>query len=310
MSGSKDNLVERLKGGAISPDQAVQEFAKSRSNVKFRPMDVAELEQQYDKEKRIREEAEANAIPFISRDFHPDFLLSQGLILVGARPGQSKSTTAANIVAGYLKASTKKALVISNEDSSETVYTRVACVLLEKSFTAYRNKRLSKSDEEKIRLQAKGLMNRLVVIASSAKYNMTRLEDVVAVLEYAETESEIGLVLLDYYQTVTLSEENLESFQVLKRLGSFLMEYGRRVPKPVIVMAQLKRDAGDTDAIEDRFQNDKTIFCHAYTAVEIRPDFATGLTTFIIHKERFGAVAQKTEVVMRYENGRYVADSL
>jgi hypothetical protein len=55
-------------------------------------------------------------------------------------------------------------------------------------------------------------------------------------------------------------------------------------------------------------QNDKTIFNHAFLAIEIEPDFETLTTKFTIHKDRFFGHTGK-EVQMEFKGGRYVFPS-
>ena len=251
---------------------------------------------------------ERNKQPFIFPGFTPegDFYLSQGLTLIGARSGHSKSTTASNILAGFLRYKPDTvALVISNEESTDAIIHRTACVLLEKSYMAFHCGSMLAKNAQEVRATAREILKRIVVVNDPA-WDTTCVENVQGILESA-TET-ANLVLIDYYQTINHSRDfpEQETFQVLKRFGAFIRDYGRRSTVPVAMLCQLSPPSSAPE-FQARVQNDKTIYNDAFSAVEIEPDFETKLTTFTIHKQRFG-VSQGTKVILRFENGRYVPE--
>jgi replicative DNA helicase len=308
-----DELLEQVQKGELSYDQAAE---------KVNSLDLGSLEtgrvyhrlhsdrrvQHYIENRDLRADMRRNRVPFISEDFCPGFWLSQGLTLVGALSGQSKSTTAANIIAGFLDSiDGKQIVVISNEEATDAILERVACIHLGLSYLARYNGELNHMDNEAIEDHARELTKR-VEIVPMADWDMSCLEDVKAVLNYVPKMGDIGLVVVDYLQTITHSrdEPSLETFQVSKKFGLFLKDFGRRVRVPIVVFAQLKPKS-DTSQIQDRFQNDRTIYNHAFNVIEIIPDFDTLMTTFTIHKGRFFN-KQGHEVVMKFNKGKYTME--
>lgn len=311
-----DTSLAKVREGVATPEEAIQEVLEQTSslpdvmqtNRTYRPKTREQRKLEYASDKELRLRTIQSSMPFISPKFGPDFKMSQGLILVCARPGQSKSTTAANVVAGVLDADqNKKALVITNEETAEATYNRIACVQLRKRFIDLHRGKMHRADKELVEDHVGLLFDSVEVIAGNSEYDMTTLEDVKAVMNHA-AQSDVGLVVLDYLQTVSFSRENehWEPFQVSKNLGFFLKEFGRRARVPVVVFAQLKPNS-EASEMQSRIQNDKTIYNHAFTVIEIVPDFETCVTSFVIHKDRFGSTKQGQEVQMKYKDGRYVS---
>lgn len=303
----KDPLIQDLQQGRIEPEAAVQ-TALERNRVSrssYVPQKKEDLKARYMSDREIRQKAIQASVPFIHRGFSPNYRLTQGLILVGALSGKSKSTTAANVVAGFLDHSSRRAIVINNEELAGDAYDRISCIQLKTSFDRYRQGKLGTASKEEIQDQSGLLMDRVEVIAGDTRYDMTAAEDVISVLEYAADQKDVGLIVLDYYQTVSHSKENFEwdSYRVLKYVGDFLREYGRRSVVPVVVFAQLKPKSDAAD-MQSRIQNDRTIYNQAFSVIEIRPDFETMVTTFEIHKDRYWGNAGR-EIQMRYVDGRY-----
>lgn len=262
----------------------------------------------YRRNKALRASILENRIPFISPQFDPDFFLCQGMTIVGAKSGESKSTTCANIVSGFVKHSpNKRVIVITNEEGPDAVIDRVSCVLIKRNYIDLYKGRMSSSDRQKIE-ETSIKLSETVEIVDDPTWDMSCLEDVIAVLEHA-AKNGVHMVIVDYLQTVTHSREHahLESYQVSKKLGLYLKDYGRRVGVPVIVFAQLKPKT-EGASIQDRIQNDKTIYNHAFNVIEVIPNFQTLITEFIIHKGRF-ELKQGKKIAMRFVNGRYELDS-
>jgi energy-coupling factor transporter ATP-binding protein EcfA2 len=295
-------------------EQATKPKFKSGAGMSKRtytPKDTKARMEQYDKDKQLRESTLKNKIPFINHDVSEGFYLSQGLVIVGGVSGRGKSTLAANMLAGFLDSQPRKhATVITNEETTEAVYNRTACVQLGAgySFFDFQKGRLPQAKEEMIAETAKTLALRMEVVDGEA-WDMTCLEDVVAVLEYAATNPDTGIVFLDYFQTVAFSRDNphMEPWQVLKKLGLYLKDYGRKVGIPVVVFAQLKTDNSSESKVEfkDRVEGDRTIYNHSFQSIEIKPDFDNLTSKFIIWKDRFG-YTQGREIEAAFEEGRFV----
>lgn len=298
---STQEIVQKVKDGELTPEQAVEQYAPSKRT--YAQTSIEERLKNYEKNKLIRTEILRNKIPFISETFLPNFYLSQGLVLVGAESGKSKSTTAANVIAGYLRATDGTAIVITNEEATDAIIERIACVLCKISYIDFYNKKLVHKDYNLVFETIPQVISRVEVVESGL-WDTAYIEDIQAVLETA-ARNKVGLVLIDYLQTITMSRDRpeLESFQISKKLGFYFKDYGKKNGVPVVVLAQLSTSS-EGRSMSDRVQNDKTIYNHSFIAIEVVPDFKTLSTTFKIHKTRFGDHSGQ-EVVMSYSGGRY-----
>ncbi len=306
------NNLKLLDGQGL--EKAVQEAQKKVTDAyhgrvtkrKYTPSSHETQMQQLDNNRELRLRARTKALPFIDPNLFSDFKLVQGLYLVCGQPGSGKTTTLANMLLTFVNTNPpKKAFVITNEEMPDALLARVACLMMGLNFNWYHQGRYSGQREKEVDAVANDLLRTIHVVSDPA-YDMSCLEDVQSVLEFARETGEVAMVLLDYYQTVTYSkDDSVEQVQVLKKLGFYLKEYGRSVDVPVVAFAQL-RPKSESQDIESRVQNDRTVYNHAHGVIEVSPDYDAGTTTFNVHKNRFGE-KQKDEILMRFDRGRYVA---
>ncbi len=209
------------------------------------------------------------------------------------------------MLAGFLQSvPNRTAIIVSNEEATDAIYERTACVLLEMNYIEMSKGTLSPKEESIIEQCIAEFIIPRVEVVEDGKFDMSYEEDVISVLETAACDR-VGLVIVDYHQCITQSrlKPESESFQVSKRLGIYLKNYGKIHGVPVIDFVQLSGGAEGAD-FASRVQNDKTLFNHAFLAVEIEPDFETLTTKFKVHKDRFFGHTGK-EVVMDFKGGRY-----
>jgi predicted ATP-dependent serine protease len=306
----KDMLIQDVRDGKVTPTEAFASFEKIsptqiRTGRIYEQKDQNERISQYRESRAIRRAIRANRVPFISKQFLPGMWLSQGLALVGAKSGRAKSTTASNVLSGFLRSvPDKSAIIISNEEATDAIYERTACILLELNYIELSKGNFSLSQEKAVEECIEQFIIPRVEVVEDGKFNMSYIEDVQSVLETAATDK-VGIVLVDYLQCITQSrnEPSLEAFQISKKLGLYFKEYGKQHGVPVVCFAQLSDGAAGAD-FAGRVQNDKTIYNHAFLAIEIEPDFETCTATFRVHKDRFFGNTGK-EVVMDFKGGRY-----
>lgn len=306
-----DEQIKKIKTGEIThasqlnQDAFSEEYGVRAAKIRYVPPTVDDIRGTYANNEVLRKRALLSSIPFISSEVR-DFKLSQGLILIGAKTGQGKSTTLANVLAGFMETKQlgDRALVITNEESTASVYNRIACVILKYSFKSFYNGQLPEDQDDEVQTLAQDLMEHIVVEEGNKQFDMTDSGHVKAALAYA-AEGSYKLACLDYIQTVTKDAEHPDRspIEVSKDLGFFLKDYGRKVTIPIVIFAQLHPTSEHEDFAQ-RVQNDRTIANHAFTAIEIVPCFETLTTKAIIHKNRFGTVVQGHEYVFRFEGGR------
>lgn len=307
----KDSLIQKARDGELTPSEAYAQFDKIpagqvRTGRIYEQKDANGRISQYRESRAVRRSIRSNRVPFISKSFLPGLWLSQGLALIGAKSGRAKSTTASNVLAGFLRSvPDKSAIIVSNEEATDAIYERTACILLELSYIELSKGNFSAKEEGAVIECIEKFIIPRVEVVEDGKFNMSYLEDVQSVLETAASDK-VGLVIVDYLQCITQSrnEPALESYQISKRLGLYFKEYGKAHGVPVVCFAQLSDGAEGRD-FSGRVQNDKTIFNHAFLAIEIEPDFDTCTAKFKVHKDRFFGTTSK-EVVMDFKGGRYV----
>src|SRR5262249_20316540 len=151
-------------------------------------------------------------------------------------------------------------LVLTNEETTEGVFNRVACAYLGKSFALLQFGKLSTSDQAEIKSVIKTeLIPRMKVVRQ-----ITTLEGAIGVFEEAVTQSQsFDLIVVDYLQKINTSRDTpaLESWRVSKAFGDYLTHFGTRFVTRVLIFAQLK-DKSEGRDFQDRIENDKTFLAH------------------------------------------------
>jgi len=305
------SVVTDIRDGVKTPQEAVAAFEKItpgqiRTGRIYEQKTTEARVEQYKIARGVRRTIRQNRVPFISKSFLPGLWLSQGLIVVGAKSGRAKSTTASNVLAGFLSSvPDRTAIIVSNEEATDAVYERTACVLLELNYIELSKGSFSPKEERAVEQCIEEFIIPRVEVVEDGKFDMSYEEDVISVLETAACDK-VGLVVVDYHQCITQSrlKPESESFQVSKRLGIYLKDYGKKHGVPVLDFVQLK-DGADGADFASRVQNDKTLFNHAFLAIEIEPDFETLTTKFKVHKDRFFGTTGR-EVTCDFVGGRYI----
>jgi len=305
----KMSLVSKLTTRDITPEDAVMQFESlpltaQKGGRIYTQKNQDERRAQYLKARQIRAKIRENKVPFISPNFLPEFWLCQGLTVVGAESGKSKSTVCSNILNGFLESSdTRTAIVISNEEAADAVYERTACIALKKNYGAFFKRLLSDREINQVEDFVENHIIPRVEVVEEGSFDMSYIEDVQSVLECAVVQR-VGIVLIDYLQIITQSRANpnAEPFQVSKKLGIYLKEYGKSNGIPVVCFTQLS-SSSDTSSMAGRVQNDKTFYNHGFSCIEVIPNFETLTTVFKIHKDRFFENNGK-EVTATFKGGR------
>ncbi len=260
-----------------------------------------------DRNRRL--EANESQISFLNKAFDPYFRLKMGLVLIGAKSGGGKSTTVAGIIAQYIRstpADVTKALVISNEESSEDVLSRIVCILNSISWGRYRNDVLTNDEMKAFKETFEKVLDRVIVIPQDyGGLSMTKMEDIIEVLEEVKkSERYLSMVLIDYLQTINESSEGLEPWQISKNLGFYLKKYGIQSRIPVVLFVQL--NPGSDQEFSQRVQNDRTIYNHAVAVIEAIPDVENCSTRFMFWKDRHNGFQGKN-VTLSFKEGRFLS---
>lgn len=307
----KLEVVQDMRDGKITPDQAVAAFEKltpteQRGGRVYKSSTPEQRMKCYSDARALRDQMQRNKIPFITPQFFPGFYLCQGLVLIGAESGRGKSTLAGNVVAGIIhNCVNARVMMISNEESADAIYERIAAISLGIPFTKIHTKSIDSLSQKKVESYIRDVLTHSVEVVTDDNFKTSMEEDVMSVMESGAHEG-YNAIILDYHQNVTSSRNNpeKESYRVSKDLGQYYKDFGKRCSLPVITFAQLSARA-DASKFKDRVENDKTLYNHSFMAIEIIADTDTCTSTFKIHKDRFCNSTGK-EIVMNFEGGKFV----
>ena len=270
---------------------------------------IEEREAIIEDEHRQLMEAMKNAHTFIDPCFDPYFKLTNGFTIIGGETGKGKSTVVANICYQFLadKHPNKKILIISNEENTNGVLSRVACLTLNLPWNLYSTNALRPEESAEV-LRVSKILNKVITVVAN---KMDTLENVTAAINYALETEEYALVLLDYLQTVYRSEENpsMRPWEVSKALGQFIRTSCRSIQKPLIAMVQLKPEGDDLENFGDRICYDRTMLQHVSCAIEIQRNASLDKTTFTCRKMRVPSTRQFKKITMVFDKGRFRPDT-
>ena len=316
-----DKNVKKEKIETWRIDQQISRIEKSEQ--KMKRLENLDLSKAFNddyinsmkKAQAVRVSSFRDRMPFINSTLTQMInVVAQELIFLGGKSGRGKSTTIANIIAGYLtqkknNPNLRPILVISNEEKAESVLNRVICLFLGWNINDFKNftqEQLDKLDELR-----EEFIKRQYVVVIDPDFHMFpgavfTKEGVEAILESALKQN-YGMILMDYYQKFSKSEENpmATKVQVLTDISEYLDGYVKRSPAPVIIMGQLKSDGKDRPEFEDRIKESKSIYQNCTQAIEIITDKDKLKTVFIKRKDRWDQ-RDNLAVEVGFEKGRYV----
>jgi replicative DNA helicase len=225
------------------------------------------------------------------RDISP--LFPGNIVVIGAESGRGKSTVSANIAYGLVKQQ-KKSLIISTEETSASVYRRVACLHLGMDFNRFDE--LTEEQQEHLEKFIKKVSQYITVITDDTGGNRgltTSIEGIINLLENikAAKDGSFDCIMLDYWQGISHSKRNvaLLPHEVQIRLSDYFDQLKNVYPAPIVVLSQLHPDGNDDKkkTFEERIKGSKSIYVRATMAIEMRVNFELQLTEFVVHKSRF-----------------------
>lgn len=304
--------IPQGQGAYQMPVGATSQTNAPVARTEYRPRSKEELLKNILKDRSRRQHSLAVNYPFLCSVFHEVYRFTMGFIIIGAKSGKGKSTVLAAMIEHIVQQNSiqGKILVISNEENTEDVYSRIACLMCGCDWVDYRSDNLTTDEYLLIDQAIMTVVDHVVVDSVTSEGNdFSYKEDFQAALEHAEknqnTVNGYSMIVFDYWQTVNQSKENpsKSSVDISKELGFYMKEFAARVACPVIAFAQLKGD--DALDIKDRVENDKTLYNHAQDFIEIIPNFDTQKSTFKFHKNRWGRL-QGQFITAKFEAGRFV----
>ena len=240
----------------------------------------------------------------------------KNLILIGAKTGDGKSTTVANIAYHMMLQKNKttgepaRTLVITNEERKEDVYNRITCLIKGWSYTNHDKF----TDEQIIEFNKfiPHLSKRVTVIDNvheGAHGVTTSLEGIEGIFENLLANGvKYDCVVIDYYQNIIISKKNpkLVDYEVQAMLARSLDRYKNEYPAPIVLLAQV--NAADDDGNPPfywRIQGRKLIMTVCTFAAEMLVDKIHKVTRWHIWKSRFAESIGET-IETGFKDGRFI----
>ena len=251
------------------------------------------------------------SITFINNDLTALIpFTKENLYLICGYSGNGKSTIAAN-VSYPLWQEGKKSLVITNEESREDVYFRIACLHLGYNFNGYKKGTMPATQQKECVLLFHSIAAYVKVADVNFKYgdieNATATIEGVKALMSSVKNSDYSCVMLDYYQLIkkSINKPDTSSYEALNDFRIWLGQFMKRAEIPIVIFAQLhslgKRNNKDLDS---RIKHCPDIYETSTVVIEVVPNFEESTSDFAIVKDRFGFAGKR--ITCAFEKGRYV----
>lgn len=258
-----------------------------------------------------------------TNDYTPDFItgseennitmfnnlvkLDRGnLICIAARPGMGRTSLALHMALEFAKRSDKTVYIFTLEMSAKKIYQRMICYLAEVDSHKLYNNSLSKEQKEAVEQAEEYLKTLNIVIDDEPMLSVEKIE------ERFEKENNLGLVIIDYLEILTVNGKFDNRVQELSLISRNLHILMKRKNVPLIFIKQLLRkiewredkrprliDIRDFGCIEQ--DSDTVIFIY-------RDEYYKGVTEecstaeIIIAKNRYDALG----TVLLEWRGRYM----
>ena len=187
-----------------------------------------------------------------TNDYTPDFLteseksnvtmfndlvkLDRGnLICIAARPGMGKTSLAIHMALEYAKKSYKTVYIFTLEMSAKKIYQRMICYLAEIDSHNLYNNSLSKEKKDAVEQAEEYLKTLNIVIDDEPMLSVEKIE------ERLEKENNLGLVIIDYLELLTVNGKFDNRVQELSLISRNLHILMKRKNVPLIFIKQLLR---------------------------------------------------------------------
>lgn len=246
-------------------------------------------------------------LPFITPElsslvpFH-----AQQLILVGAKTGEGKTTASANIMYGLYKEN-KKVLILSNEELTIDIYTRVAC--LELGLNINNRKQFTATQHQQVRYLIRKIGVYIRVIDSNFNNNTeltSSIEGMKTLFKKVKENPIWDAIIVDYYQKVSKSKyRNDQTHSILQEFTTLLDLTRKECKCPIVVMCQLHPTKKEDVGFEGRIKLGKSIVVSSTFILEMESNKETNQTIWVCQKGRWGGVGQR--ISTKWVNGKYIS---
>ena len=157
------------------------------------------------------------------------------LICIAARPGMGKTSLALHMALEYAKKCDKTIYIFTLEMSAKKIYQRMICYLSEIDSHELDNNSLSNEQKEAVEQAEEYLKTLNIVIDDEPMLSVEKIE------ERLEKENNLGLVIIDYLELLTVNGKFDNRVQELSLISRNLHILMKRKNVPLIFIKQLLR---------------------------------------------------------------------
>jgi hypothetical protein len=258
--------------------------------------------------------AKINPYPLIFDCFEKKVEVWERQLMLGfSATGGGKSTFVSNVAFNIISNTDRGVVVISNEERAVDILGRIACLFTGLNFN--NRNRFTENQKKAYQEACESFIDRLVIVDDkfSGKSGCTTtpegLEKSIEYLEDVGALSDCAIIIIDYYQNISYTNSSSGNhYEALFRVASYLSNKKNYLPCGILLMAQIKPAAGTGKSrytkildFKARMIQAKKIADESTFIFEIIPDRKNKLTTFIVHKNRFGGFYGPT--FLKWENG-------
>ena len=157
------------------------------------------------------------------------------LICIAARPGMGKTSLALHMALEYAKKSYTTVYIFTLEMSAKQIYQRMICYLAEVDSHKLYNNTLSTEQKEAVKRAEEYLRALNIIIDDEPMLPVEKIE------ERLEKETNLGLVIIDYFELLTVNGKFNNRVQELSVISRNLHILMKRKNVPLIFIKQLLR---------------------------------------------------------------------
>jgi len=225
LAGAEETLLRlgdsRAKSGLLNPDQILQSYEGGISAF-------------LDPSKRIK----GISTGFAKLDEMTGGLHGGDLCIIAARPSMGKTALALNIAQHVSLKLKKTVAVFSLEMSKESLLTRMLCAAARVDSQRFRAGFLSREERDRLNRSLHQLVEAPLYIDDTSGVH---LMDMHAKLRRLKQEHDVGLVIVDYLQLMTVLGRTENRNQEVSALSRGMKLLAKELNVPMMVLSQLSR---------------------------------------------------------------------
>jgi len=225
LAGAEETLLRlgdsRAKSGLLNPDQILQSYEGGISAF-------------LDPSKRIK----GISTGFAKLDEMTGGLHGGDLCIIAARPSMGKTALALNIAQHVSLKLKKTVAVFSLEMSKESLLTRMLCAAARVDSQRFRAGFLSREERDRLNRSLHQLVEAPLYIDDTSGVH---LMDMHAKLRRLKQERDVGLVIVDYLQLMTVPGRQENRNQEVSTLSRGMKLLAKELNVPMMVLSQLSR---------------------------------------------------------------------